>query len=273
MPYDTVLLEKKGKIAIITLNRPEVRNALNPALERDLVAAFQEVDEDRESEVLILTGAGTAFCAGIDLKHLGKMSVEAGRKMVPLEERGTTPDRPDTIVILDSVRCPTIAAVNGPAITGGFELALACDMIIASEDAFFGDTHARVGIIPGGGLTQKLSRLVGIKRAMEISLGCDFVSSREAAAMGFINRVVPADKLLEVAEELANKIIGNHRESVLKVRQLIKQGYEGDLRTGLRLERLESAVWATRVNPEDVEGRRRSILERGRKQAGDAQAR
>jgi len=147
------------------------------------------------------------------------------------------------------IGCPTIAAVNGPSITGGFELALACDMIIASENAFFGDTHARVGIVPGGGLSQRLSRLVGIKRAMEISLGCDFVSAPEAAQMGFINRVVPADKLLEAAVELANKIIGNHKESVLKYRQLIKEGYEGDLRTGLRLEVLENALWVTRVKP------------------------
>ena len=270
MPYETVILEKKGKIAVITLNRPEARNALNPAIERDLAAALQEVDENGEIEVLILTGAGTAFCAGVDLKHIGKISLEAGREAIPL---GADADRPNNIARIASFRCPTIAAVNGPAITGGFELALACDMIIAAENAFFGDTHARVGIIPGGALSQILPRLVGIKRAMEISLGCDFVSATEAAEMGFINRAVPADRLLGAAEELANKIIGNHRETVVKYRQLIKEGYEGDLRTGIRLERLENAVWVTRVKPEDVEGRRQGILQRGRKQAEDAQAR
>jgi enoyl-CoA hydratase len=269
MSYETVILEKKGKIAIITLNRPEARNALNPAIERDLAAALREIHDDEEIEVLIITGAGTAFCAGVDLKHIGKMSVEAGRETVPMGHA----DSQTNMARLDSFRCPTIAAVNGPAITGGFELALACDMIIASDNAFFGDTHARVGIIPGGALSQRLPRLVGTKRAMEISLGCDFVSAGEAAQMGFINRVVPADRLLEAAEELANKIIGNHKESVLKYRQLIKEGYEGDLRTGLRLEVLENALWVTQVKPEDVEGRRLGILEKGRKQADDTQAR
>jgi len=269
MPYETVILEKKGKIAIITLNRPEARNALNPAIERDLEAALQEVTEDEEIEVLILTGAGTAFCAGVDLKHIGKMSVEAGRGTVPMGHA----DRRTNMERIDALRCPTIAAVNGPAITGGFEIALSCDMILASESAFFGDTHARVGIIPGGALSQRLPRLVGTKRALEISLGCDFVSAQEAAQMGFVNHVVPADKLLEAAEALANKIIGNHKESVLKYRQLIKEGYAGDLRTGLHLEILENALWVTRVKPEDVEGRRQGILQRGRKQAEDAQAR
>jgi len=270
MPYETVILEKKGKIATITLNRPEARNALNPALLRDLMAAMKEVDEDEEMEVLILTGAGTAFCAGMDLKHLGRASVEVGTEE---SSDGNDPDRPHMWTILASFRCPTIAAVNGPSITGGFELALACDMIIASENAFFGDTHARVGIVPGGGLSQRLSRLVGIKRAMEISLGCDFVSAPEAAQMGFINRVVSADRLLEAAGELANKIIGNNRECMLKVRQLIKEGYDGDLRTGMRIERLRAAAWGTHVKSEDVEGRRLGILEKGRKQAEDAQAR
>lgn len=270
MTYETVILEKKGKTAILTLNRPQARNALSPALLRDIMAAMQEVDRDEETEVLILTGAGTAFCAGMDLKHLGGASAEVGSEGT---SEGNDPDRPHMWTILAEFRCPTIAAVNGPSITGGFELALACDMIIASENAFFGDTHARVGIVPGGGLSQRLPRLVGMKRAMEISLGCDFVSAKEAAEMGFINRVVPADRLLEAAEELANKIIANNKECMLKVRQLIKEGCDGDLRTGIRIERLRSAAWGTQVRAGDVEARRLGILEKGRRQAEDAQAR
>jgi len=268
MAYETVIMQKKGKIAIITLNRPEARNAINPALQRDLAAAMEEVDKDENIEVLILTGAGTAFCAGMDLKYLGQAGPGAGA-----ERAAEDPDRPHNWAKLINFRCPTIAAVNGPTITGGFELALSCDMIIASENAFFGDTHARVGIVPGGGMSQILPRLVGSKRAMEISLGCDFVSAKEAAQMGFVNRVVPADKLLETAEALAKKIMGNNKECMLKVRQLIKEGYDGDFRTGMRIERLRAAAWSAQVRPQDVEARRPGILEKGRKQAKEAQAR
>ena len=270
MPYETVILEKKEKIGILTLNRPEARNALNPAIRKDIDAALDEAEEDKEIEVLILTGAGKAFCAGVDLKYLGKMSLEAGKERVPLAD---TTDRRSNLARLDDFRCPTIGAINGPAITGGFELALSCDILIAAENAFFGDTHARVGIIPGAGLSQKLSRIVGIKRALEISLGCDFISAKEAAQMGFVNRVVPADRLMETAMAMANKIIGNHKETMLKYRALIKEGHGMDYRDGMRLEGLESAVWVTRVKPADVEERRLGILEKGRKQASDARER
>jgi len=271
MPYETVILEKRDKIGILTLNRPEARNALNPALRRDIAAALDEVEQDMEIEVLILTGAGKAFCAGVDLKYLGKQSIEAGKDQVPLADQ--TNRSASSLARLDTFRCPSIGAINGPAITGGFELALSCDILIAAENAFFGDTHARVGIIPGAGLSQKLSRIVGIKRALEISLGCDFISANEAAQMGFVNHVVPADKLMETALAMANKIIGNHKETMLKYRELIKEGHGLDYRDGIRLERLESALWVTRVKSTDVEARRLGILEKGRKQASDAQER
>ena len=168
-----VLIERHDAIAVVTLNRPEALNALSSALRRRLGETFAELSEDRSTEVIILTGAGRAFTVGLDLKELG------GEGALSRGARGGTPRQEDSAPHLGSADLsdalaatpqPVIAAVNGYAITGGFELALMCDFIIATPEARFADTHARVGVVPGWGLSQRLPRLVGINRAKELSL-------------------------------------------------------------------------------------------------------
>jgi enoyl-CoA hydratase len=168
-----LLVEKSGGIATITLNRPEALNALNAELRLAIETTFRDLAKDDEVRVAILTGAGRAFSAGIDLKELSR-----GR----MESSGAADY--DMIGAIRDFGAPLIGAVNGHAITGGFELALACDLLIASENAQFGDTHARVGIVPGWALSQKLPRLIGIARAKELSLTGNFIGAEQAERWG-----------------------------------------------------------------------------------------
>src|SRR6185503_12235272 len=189
---DPVLLtEKSDGILTLTLNRPSAMNALSRELRGALIGAFRALADDPEVGVVILTGAGRAFCAGLDLKELGG-------------ETSTATDVAKTVAHCDR---PIIGAVNGVAVTGGFELALACDVLIASTEARFADTHARVGIMPGWGLSQKLSRLIGISRAKELSLTGNYCSAEQACAWGLVNRVVAPAELLPVCRALAQDML------------------------------------------------------------------
>jgi enoyl-CoA hydratase len=158
--YRTLKIEHAAGYAILTLNRPEAMNALSRELLAELRSAVAELEQDPEVRVLILTGAGRAFCAGLDLKEISTIGLPAFGENNEF----------DPVRALARFCGPVIAAVNGVAITGGFELALQCDVILAAQSARFADTHARVGVVPGWGLSQKLSRLIGIYRAKEISL-------------------------------------------------------------------------------------------------------
>jgi enoyl-CoA hydratase len=169
--------------ALLTLNRPAALNALSKALRAQLAAAVDALEADPAVRVLILTGAGRAFCAGLDLKELGSGQ---GRLGVDNAVTGNDP-----VSALQRFSGPIIGAINGAAVTGGFELALACDVLLASPQARFADTHARIGVAPGWGLSQKLSRAIGIYRAREVSLTGNWVGAEQAAAWGFVNRVVP----------------------------------------------------------------------------------
>lgn len=224
--YECIILEKKDGIAIITLNRPEVLNAMNYQLMRELRSALEDVRRDENVRVVVLTGAGRAFCAGEDLKDFA-----AGRQQ---EKDIELHEIPRTMEVMGK---PLIAAVNGHCYTGGFELAMLCDMIFASETAVFADTHVRYGLIHGWGGCQRLTRLVGAMRAMEIILSCKPIDAREAERIGLVNRVVPADKLMETVQELAADIT-RHRPDVVRVLwQLIRTGTKADLATALELER------------------------------------
>ena len=179
-----VTVERDGPVAVVTMNRPEAMNALSRGLRAELAAAMEQVDADPEVRAVVLTGAGRrAFTAGLDLKELGVEGLAAANASEPLA---------NPVKAIEQCRKPVIGAINGVAITGGFEVALACDVLIASDRARFADTHARVGIYPGWGLSQKLSRLIGPYRARELSFTGNFLDAQTAAAWGLVNRVVPA---------------------------------------------------------------------------------
>ena len=238
MPYENLLVRKEGGIATVVLNRPHALNALTEALLDDLVAALAEVEKDDTVHVVILTGAGKAFSAGRDLEGI-------------LEGR----ERPGgaRYKALEDLSKPVIAAVNGYCFTGSFELAVCADIIIASEDAVFSDTHARFGITPGGGQTQRLPRLIGPRKAKELLFTCERISAREAERLGIVNKVVPRERLDEEAKEMAKKILKNIPETVSRMKRLINRGMETSLESGLRME-AECHSGAISPTPE---GRRR----------------
>ena len=191
-----VTIERDGPVAVVTMNRPEAMNALSKGLRAELAAAMVEVNADDSIRAVVLTGAGTrAFTAGLDLKELGADTSNLGAANA--EDALANP-----VKAIEQCKKPVIGAINGVAITGGFEVALACDILIASENARFADTHARVGIMPGWGLSQKLSRMIGISRAKELSFSGNFLDAQTACAWGLVNRVVPADELLAAAKKL-----------------------------------------------------------------------
>ncbi|HOQ10916.1 MAG: 2,3-dehydroadipyl-CoA hydratase [Spirochaetes bacterium ADurb.Bin218] len=205
-----VLFEVRDEIAIITLNRPEKRNSINRELLAGLYDAIEEVSRNENIKVGIITGNGKSFCAGIDLSVIGKENL--------FDIRGNGIDLPD---IFGSCRKPLIGAINGHAITGGFEIALNCDFLIASDNAMFADTHAKVGIHPGWGMTQLLQQAVGKRRAKQMSLTCQFITAEEALKFGLVNEVVPQENLMNRTIEIAKQICENKYDMVITVRDLI----------------------------------------------------
>lgn len=253
-------VERRGPIAIVTLNRPEAMNALSKALRLALHDAMVALDADPEVSVVILTGAGErAFTAGLDLKELGGDASAMGAA-------NDQDARSNPVRAVERCRKPVIGAINGVAITGGFELALACDVLIASETARFADTHARVGIMPGWGLSQKLSRLVGLYRAKELSLTGNFLDARTAADWGLVNRVTTPSDLLPTALKLAEDMASIHVETLAFYKGLIDDGYARPFGEALALEHERSSAHNREVTPEKVEARRRQVMDRGRAQ-------
>ena len=259
MSQEAVLLvEKKDGVATLTLNRPDALNALSFELRAAFVEALTEIASDGQTRVAILTGNGRAFCAGLDLKELGGESGASGNPFGRERNFGV-------VDALDACPVPVIGAINGFAITGGFELALACDFLVASTDARFADTHARVGIVPGWGLSQRLSRLIGIGRAKEVSLTGNFVSAEQALEWGLVNRVVAPNELIPPCLGLAADIQSCVPEVVAIYKKLIDDGFATTLSEGRALEiRATSNLKAT---PEQIAERRQSVQERGRRQS------
>ena len=257
-----VTVERDDAVAVVTLNRPEAMNALSRGLRAQLAQAMRELDGEEQIRAVVLTGAGTrAFTAGLDLKELGADTSNLGAANA--EDALANP-----VKAIEQCRKPVIGAINGVAITGGFELALACDILIASENARFADTHARVGIMPGWGLSQKLSRMIGISRAKELSLTGNFLDAQTACAWGLVNRVVAPDVLLAAAVALAKDIASSDPGMVQAYKALIDEGYALNLGEGLAREHARSSAANRQVSAEDVESRRRAVLERGRTQQG-----
>lgn len=244
--------------ALVTLNRPRARNALSLALRRELVRAFKALRIDAEVRTVVLTGAGDAFCAGLDLKELGS-GPDPQAAVVP------SPDD-DPVQAITGFPWPVIGAVNGVAITGGLELALACDVLLASSNARFADTHSRVGVLSGWGLSQKLPRLIGISRAKELSFSGNFLDARRAEAWGLVNSVFAPEQLLPQALQLAADMASALPETLRAYKRLIDDGAALPLAQALEMERTRSAEWARGLTSAAVEERRSAVIERGRAQ-------
>jgi enoyl-CoA hydratase len=258
----TVLTEiDPAGYAVLTLNRPEARNALSRELMRSLVERVNALEADPAVRVLIVTGAGAAFCAGLDLKEIG--SGKAGFGGTESED-GESARRDNPVLALERFSGPVIGAINGPSATGGFELALACDLLIASPNARFADTHARVGVMPGWGLSQKLSRAIGAYRAREVSFTGNWVSAEQAQAWGFVNRVVPAEDLLPTARRLAIDMLGALPKMLEQYKAVINEGLGLPLAEGLALERRLARAHNRNVKSDEVESRREAVRARNR---------
>jgi enoyl-CoA hydratase len=258
MSEEVVLVSHDGPVAIVTLNRPQAMNALSQALRRELARVFRELEAEDDVRAIVLTGAGTrAFTAGLDLKELGQQGLGAANAE-------TADDNP--VKAIEQTGKPVIGAINGVAITGGFEVALACDVLIGSENARFADTHARVGIMPGWGLSQKLSRLIGPYRARELSLSGNFLDAATAERWGLLNRVVPADELVAAATKLAHDMASIAPSFARGYKRLINDGYELPFGQAMALEAERSTAANAKVSAAEVEAARGAVQARGRSQ-------
>jgi enoyl-CoA hydratase len=266
---DPVLsIDKQDGIAVMTLNRPDKLNSLSRELRAAIVRSFDELGRDDDTDVVILTGSGRAFCAGLDLRELGgeQRAGESGETAEGRSERESAVAGADVVAAVEHFPGPVIGAINGFAITGGFELALACDVLLASDDARFADTHARVGILPGWGLSQKLARTIGPYRAKELSLSGNFLGAHDAASWGLVSRVLPAAELLPAARALARDMQSCPREVLRSYKRLIDDGFRETMKEGLALETARSREHLRGVSASDIRSRRAAVQSRGRSQ-------
>jgi enoyl-CoA hydratase len=245
MAYETIIFEKHGPVAVIRFNRPKALNAINPQVNADVHGALDEIEKDPSVRVVVLTGEGEkAFIAGADISHMVKLS--------PLEARKWSEEGHALGFRLENFPLPIIACVNGFALGGGAEMAMACDFIYASETAKFGQPEINLGLIPGFGGTQRLSRLVGKTRAKELCMTGVMISAREAEDMGLVNRVFPPDKLWEETMKTARLIASKGGVSLRAVKQCIDRGFDTDLRRGCQME--SDAFGLCMCSPDSKEG-------------------
>lgn len=253
MTYQAIIFEKKDGIARLTFNRPEVMNARNRQMREEIVQVMTEIRDDPDIRVAILTGAGDrAFSAGRDLK-------EAAQEKRPIiESRQQKLERGDTETIAN-LNKPIVAAINGYALGGGLEMALACDIRVAVDEAKLGLPEVTRGMIPGSGGTQRLSRLIGLGKALELILTGAIIDAHEALRLGLVNKVVPRTDLMFAAEEYARKIASNGPLAVVFAKEAIRKGYEMSLEDGLRLETDLSSLLQT---SEDIKEGARAFVEK-----------
>ncbi|HTP00967.1 MAG TPA: enoyl-CoA hydratase-related protein [Anaerolineales bacterium] len=227
MTYETVLTETRGNVGLVTLNRPEVRNALNRKLLAELMDALEAFDKDDRVGAMVVAGGEKAFAAGADIKEMADLGAK--------EMKST--DFTASFARIMKIQKPVIAAVSGWALGGGMEIALSCDMIIASESAKFGQPEITLGVIPGAGATQRLTHALGKARAMEMILNNKTLSAVEALESGLVNRVVEVEAYLEEAVKLAGEIGSRAPLAVRAAKRLINEAYERSLSDGLSEER------------------------------------
>jgi len=226
--YQTISLLVEGTVATVKLNRPDALNALNSVLVRELVSALDSLEADDSVRCVVLTGSDKAFCVGADIKEMANLSeadIETSDHLKPVWDRAASFEK------------PLIAAVSGYVLGGGLELAMCCDIIIASEGTKLGQPEINIGIIPGGGGTQRLPRAVGKYKAMEMVMTGGTISAEEAKALGLVNRVVPPGKYLEEATKLAAEIASKAPIAVRSAKEAIAASQEMGLSSGLELSR------------------------------------
>jgi enoyl-CoA hydratase len=244
-----LLIKTEDGVRTLTLNRPQARNALSSALRTQFFGALRDAEADDSVDVVILTGADPVFCAGLDLKELGDSS-----------------DLPDISPQWPPMTKPVIGAINGAAVTGGLELALYCDILIASEQARFSDTHARVGLLPTWGLSVRLPQKVGVGLARRMSLTGDYLSAADALRAGLVTEVVPHDELLPAARRVASSIVGNNQKAVRALLASYHRIDDGGTREGLAIEAESAAAWMRSASGDDIAANRDAVLQRGRAQ-------
>ncbi len=233
---DTVRVRTDGNIAVFTLNRPEVHNAINAQVQAGLRAAFESVRDDPEVGAVIITGAGDAsFAAGADIGQLRDYDLRTG----------LTAAMQGLYDLVEGFEKPTIAAVNGNALGGGCELAMACDIRIASDTARFGLPETTLSVLPGAGGTQRLARLIGVGRALEMVLTGRAIRADEALAAGLVTSVVPADQLLDRARSIAERVLSKGPVATRLAKLVVRAGMDADQSTGLLIERLAQTVLYT----------------------------
>ncbi|MCF8587299.1 enoyl-CoA hydratase [Gordonia liuliyuniae] len=257
-----LLVEQHDAVRLLTLNRPSVRNALNTDLIHRLRTAIADADADDRVDVVVLTGSGDAFCAGLDLRQLGGTGANAehiSADTIPVGHPWTP------------IRKPVIGAVNGPAITGGLEIALACDFLIASDRARFADTHSRVGVLPGWGLTTRLPEAVGAGFARRMSMTGDFVDAAGALRVGLVTEVVPHDELVPTTLRVAFAVAQNDQQGLRTLLASYRRAHAHIIDPALAAENATSVAWMRGFDPATVAERRASIVERGRDQNKDVQ--
>jgi enoyl-CoA hydratase/carnithine racemase len=252
LKFDNLLYEQKGSIAYVTLNRPKVLNALNTGTWNDLRAAFESAQEDPEVRGVILTGAGDkAFIAGEDISELAHVSA--------IEAEASTRNGQAILDLIENLGKPVVAAVNGFALGGGCETAMACTIRIAATNAKFGQPEVKLGILPGAGGTQRLPRLVGKGRALQLILSGEIISAQEAYRIGLVNEVVAPGELVARAEAILNQIFANAPIAVKFALEAVNQGLETTQSEGMLLE---AALFAICAGSEDKREGTTAFLEK-----------
>lgn len=249
---DLVLTNTRDGVTTVTLNRPEQLNALSNALRAAITETFLGLKDDDATKVIILTGSGRAFCAGLDLRELGQQGFTQSAAPANLHEA------------IRGVGKPIIGAINGFAITGGFEIALMCDILVGSTDAKFADTHVRMGVVPGWGLSQRLAKLIGPSRAKELSFTGNYLDAEKAERWGLINQIIEPDQLMAHCTALAADICQADPKTLKEVHRLIDFGNEHTLEEGLIEEALRSANHKGDLSADTLDQRRIAVTERGR---------
>ena len=246
---DVLLIETRDRVRTLTLNRPQSRNALSAELRRRFFGALRDAEGDADVDVVIVTGADPVFCAGLDLKELGDST-----------------QLPDISPQWPPMAKPVIGAINGAAVTGGLEIALYCDILIASEQARFADTHARVGLLPTWGLSVRLPQKFGVGLARRMSLTGDYLSAPDALRAGLVTEVVPHDELLPAARKVAASIVGNNQSAVRALLASYHRIDAAQTDAGLWIEAMSAKQWMNSATGNDIAANRDAVLQRGRAQ-------
>src|ERR1700754_3720028 len=247
MAHDILLSDTQDRVRTLTLNRPTSRHALSAPLRTRFRTAARAAELHQDVDVVIVSGADPVFCAGLDLKELGD-----------------TTQLPDISPQWPPMAKPVIGAINGAAVTGGLEIALYCDILIASEQARFADTHARVGLLPTWGLSVRLPQKVGVGMARRMSLTGDYLSAEEALRTGLVTEVVPHEQLLPTARRVAASIVGNNQKAVRALLASYHRIDDAGTNEGLWIEAGSARQWMNTASGEDIAANREAVIARGR---------